>query len=167
VTFSQLKNVVADKKRKKNQILRTYLNSWKTSIQYRKFMMASNMASAKFLMENHQVTMKQCFDALRHNKETEKLSQMNQLLHDETIPAINNLNGDISDRLALADKQTQSRARDCITRMVFRQTASYFFHWKNLTDGINTRIDKNLVKMFVRKDNDNKQRAFKIWLEGH
>jgi hypothetical protein len=114
------------------------------------------MASAKFLMENHQVTLKQCFDALRHNKETEKLSQMNQLLHDETIPAINDLNGDIAHRLATADAQTQSRARDCITRMVYRQTASYFFKWKGLTDGINTRITKNLMKMFIRRDNVNK-----------
>jgi hypothetical protein len=52
---------------------------------------------------------------------------MNQLLHDETIPAINGLEGDISQRLAEADAQTQSRARDCITRMIYRQTASYFF----------------------------------------
>ena len=83
-------------------------------------MMASNLAAAKFLSENRMVTLKQCFDALRHNKESEKHILMTTALVEETLPAIAALNADLDMKTNRATQQCRNRVKNTIQQMVYR-----------------------------------------------
>jgi hypothetical protein len=58
-------------------------------------MMGGNLAAGRFLCENRMTTLKQCYDALRNHKETEKHLMMvqglaeNQLVIDRTTEDLN------------------------------------------------------------------------------
>jgi len=128
--------------------------------------MASNLAVAKFLGENAMVTKKNCFDALRYNKETEKYVLMHTALHEETLPAIEMIKADFSSRTARSTEQNRNRVRDCLQRMIYRQTASYFFKWKDDTDATKDRLRLNLKRLMIRTNTSNVQRAFYFWRKG-
>ena len=128
--------------------------------------MASNLAAAKFLGENAMVTKKNCFDALRYNKETEKHILMHTALHEETLPAIEMISADFAARTARSNEQSRNRVRDAIQRMIYRQAASYFYKWKDECANQNLRITLNLRRMLIRRNHSDVQRAFHFWRKG-
>mmetsp|Transcript_23761 Transcript_23761/g.29558 ORF Transcript_23761/g.29558 Transcript_23761/m.29558 type:complete len:417 (+) Transcript_23761:1050-2300(+) len=95
ITFSEMKFVLFDMRRKRLNRLRTYVKAWKESNQYRKFMLAANMSVLGFKKECNQSMLKICFDALRTSKEEEKLMLMTEALEGDCMPAIQSLNKDV------------------------------------------------------------------------
>lgn len=60
-------------------------------------MMGGNLAAGRFLCENRMTNLKQCFDALRNHKETEKHLLMTQALADNQL-AIERTTDDLNHR---------------------------------------------------------------------
>lgn len=53
ITFNEMRYVLFDLKRKRLNRLRTFWKAWKESNQYKKFMLAANMAVLGFKKENN------------------------------------------------------------------------------------------------------------------
>ena len=74
--------------------------------------------------------LKSCFDALRNEKETEKHMLMMQALDSETLPVIENLNQQITDKLNAEDRTMKTRALTVMQKMLRVYIGSYFYKWQ-------------------------------------
>ena len=91
-TFAQIRLSTAAMKRKRHNMLRTYVKAWREHNTYRKYMMHQNMSVLNFKKDCNSWLLKRCFDALRQNKEEEKFILMEQALEGDCQPAIEELN---------------------------------------------------------------------------
>ena len=76
IYYNEMKFVLFDMRRKRLNKLRLYVKAWKESKQYNKFMLAANMTVLGFKKDCNRSMLKMCFDAMRNNKEEEKLCLM-------------------------------------------------------------------------------------------
>lgn len=98
INFNEMKFVLFDMRRKRHNRLRTYLKAWKESNQYNKFMLQANMTVLSFKKDCNRSLLKMCFDAMRNNKEEEKLLLMQECLEGDCTPAIQSLNKQIEQK---------------------------------------------------------------------
>jgi len=98
VTLAQLKVQLHESKRKRLNILRSYYKAWQESNTYRRYMIDQNVSVLMFRRQCNTSLLKLCFDALRHDKESEKHMLMEQALDSETLPVIESLNKDIAEK---------------------------------------------------------------------
>ena len=95
IYLSEMKFVLFDMRRKRLNKLRLYVKAWRESNQYNKFMLSANMTVLGFKKDCNRSMLKMCFDAMRNNKEEEKLCLMQEALEGDCTPAIESLSKDI------------------------------------------------------------------------
>ena len=57
------------------------LKYWKDYINYRKFLLGSEVAALHYRKRCNENLLKACFDAMKHNKETEKFIKHDTILN--------------------------------------------------------------------------------------
>jgi hypothetical protein len=110
--------------------------------------------------------MKQCFDALRKNKEEEKVMIMEEALNGDCMPAIEMVSKDIKKKEKQAVQSGRSRACKNIEKTLSLWVRSYFKKWKEVTQykeiGMKKEMKDRLLRMFRQRMMD----AFYIWKNG-
>ena len=152
VTFNEMKIVCTELRTKRLNRLRTYLKAWRESRTYGKYMMAANVSTLRFKKQQNTNILKQCFDALRQNKEEEKFVIMEEALNNDCMPAMESLSKEIE----VKEKQAvqSGRVKSCKTmeKTLKVWLRSYFRHWKNVSKkesiGIRKELRDKLIRMF-------------------
>ena len=108
--------------------------------------MASNL---KKILKNK--IMVHCFDVLRYNKESEKYQLVNDKLNNDTAPAIGTTTVYIGDESAKSLRNEKLRKLRALARQVDTRVASYFYHWKQVTDAYRVFLLKNVQEILLRK----------------
>ena len=138
-------------KRKRHNMLRTYVKAWREQNEYRKYMMGQNMSVLNFKKDCNSWLLKRCFDALRQNKEEEKFMLMESALEGDCQPAIEEMNKQIEAKTKVAVRSGKSRGLTCAKNHINAYMASYFFHWKKVLTEQDVGINRNLKDMVIRR----------------
>ena len=128
--FGQIRLATASMKRKRQNMLRTYVKAWREHNTYRKYMMHQNMTVLSFKKTGNSWLLKRCFDVLRQNKEEEKLFLMETALEGDCQPAIEEMNKQIERKTKQAVKSGKSRGLQAASKNIKAYLSSYFQHWR-------------------------------------
>jgi hypothetical protein len=166
VSFSQLKIQAHERKRKRINILRSYYKAWQESNRYRQYMIDQNLGVLMFRRQCNISLLKLCFDALRHEKETEKHMLMTQALESETVPAIDVLNAQIAKKEAAETRSMQKRGLTVMQKMLRVYLGTYFYRWHDHKETAKFGVNVHLKQIILRAYKTRLSTAFATWKKG-
>ncbi len=117
------------KARRQNRLFHLF-KAWKDSLQHKKYMLNSHMATLRLLAENDNTLLKGCFDALKHNKEEEKCAKTEFVLVNEEVAMVESLNNEIADEQARVTHKRKQEAVETVKKMGCVSVKQYFLKWK-------------------------------------
>eukprot|EP00347_Sterkiella_histriomuscorum_P005910 403354803 len=163
ILFHNFKYQVTENKRKRINILFHCLKAWKDHLTYQKFLMATSVQAMHFRRNCDSTILKQCFDAFRIHKETEKFLKINHILQEEELPMIESITAQNEDIEVQNKFKAKQRACQSVKKMMSKQLYEYFELWKQHSEEyketLRTTIKDKIIKVYMEKI----RKAFTYW----
>jgi len=121
------------------------------------------MAAIQFLKSNDTALLKACFDALKHNKASEKLVKAKEYLENDEAPMIEALNKEIEQRSSQANRKGNQRACESFKNLFARDLHKYFQKWKDETSNFGVKISTKVKDRIIKVYKDQLRGAFDTW----
>lgn len=109
---------------------------------------------------------KQCYDALRVNAESEKLKIATTKLQNEVRPAVQALNFKIGNVTRKIEGDKTKRSTRCLANLFGKLLSGYFHHWRAQCRHNTIVIETNVARLISKLHRRNLTQAFNRWRAG-